>query len=367
MTSEGPCDTLSQRSRRYSTIKYSLSIAETLYCMVLLAVFQWSGFSAALARNLASVVPGRLYALPVYVVVVSVAYFILEFPFTFYHSFLLEHQFKLTRQSIRDWFSDQLKGGVIMLVISIAALEVFLYAAKAWPGDWWWITAGIWIVCSIAVTQLAPLVVIPLFFKYKEIADQDLRRRILALAARMKLAVLDVYEINLSTRTEKANAALVGLGRTRRVLVADTLTSKYTPEEIETIIAHEFAHQKSGHLAKGLAVNAAATVVFFFLLWSANGRLFAPLDRLENLPVFALLFMLFNLILGPAANALSRAFERASDAQAIAATARPDAFISAMEKLGDQNLADRDPHPVIKFIFFDHPSIEERITMARRQ
>ncbi|MDD5347273.1 MAG: M48 family metalloprotease, partial [Candidatus Omnitrophica bacterium] len=259
MTGTDSRDTLLRRSRRYSTIKYSLSIAETLYCIVLLAAFQWSGFSAALVRRLAQMIPGQLHALPLYVAIGSVAYYILEFPFTFYRSFLLEHQFKLTRQGIKDWFLDQLKGGMIMLLIGIAGLEIFLYAAKTRPADWWWITAGIWIFFSIAVTRLAPLVIIPLFFKYSRISDHDLRQRILALAARMKLAVLDVFEINLSVKTEKANAALVGLGKTRRVLLADTLISKYTPDEIEAIVAHEFAHQRSSHLVKSLAFNAAAT------------------------------------------------------------------------------------------------------------
>jgi STE24 endopeptidase len=367
MTGDAGRPTLAERSRRYSTIKYSLTIAETFSTVVLLAVLQWSGFSAAFVRALKHVVPGQLLVLPLYLAGIGFAYYILEFPLAFYHSFLLEHQFGLTRQRIGAWFLDQAKGGLLTLVIGTAGTGIFLYFTATQPRDWWWLTAAVWVFFSLVLAQLAPVIIIPLFFKYKELSDETLRLRILALAGKMRLALVNVFEINLSAKTEKANAALVGWGKTRRVLLADTLTSKYTPDEIETVVAHEFAHQRSQHLLKIVGVNAAATFTFFFLLRLAEGRWSLDLGRLENLPLLLLAFTLWGLVLQPATNAVSRAFERSADSQALAATGKADAFVSAMEKLGQQNLADRDPHPVIKFIFFDHPSIQERVARARRQ
>ncbi|MCX5704754.1 MAG: M48 family metalloprotease [Candidatus Omnitrophica bacterium] len=215
-----------------------------------------------------------------------------------------------------------------------------------------------------------PVLIIPLFFKYKKLEDETLRQRIIVLAGKMKVRVLDVFEIDLSKKSLKGNAAFVGAGNTRRVLLADTLKDKYTYEEIEVILAHEFAHYRLKHLLKLILVNSAVTLVTFFVIYATSSSalwLFGLSSYLElaALPLLFFYFAVFGVILQPFGAFISRCFERSADRMAIQVTGLKDAFISTMDKLGDQNLSDRNPHPLIKFYFFDHPPIDERIKMAK--
>jgi STE24 endopeptidase len=190
------------------------------------------------------------------------------------------------------------------------------------------------------------------------------------LAEKMKVKILDCFEIDFSKKTLKANAAFVGFGNTRRVLLADTLKDKYSHDEIEVILAHEFSHYRLKHIFKLIAINSLVTIFIFYIIFKTNTTVlsifrFDSLTDLAALPIVFLYFMIFGIILGPLENYLSRLFEKNADRMSLEITGLKDAFISTMEKLSAQNLADRNPHPLIKFIFFDHPSIEERIKMAR--
>jgi STE24 endopeptidase len=359
-----------QRSRKYSTIKYGLSIIEIVYSLLLLAVLLSSGVSRLLAKDVALLVSNNFLGLVLYLFIIYVAYYILSFPLNFYHNFILEHQFQLSRQSVRGWFLDQAKSGIISFVISIILLEVFFLLVAREPQTWWWIISIFWISLSLVLAKLAPVLIIPLFFKYRKMADESLRRRIIAISQKMNLKILDVFEIDLSRKTEKGNAALVGFGSTRRVILGDTLKGKYTPEEIEVILAHEFAHQKLQHLIKMVLVNAASTVICFYAIYKTSFyalKLFnlASLDDIAALPVIFIYLMLAGIILKPWENFLSRKFETEADSLAITRTGLKEAFVSTMEKLAAQNLADRNPHPLVKFFFFDHPAIDERIKLAR--
>jgi len=213
-------------------------------------------------------------------------------------------------------------------------------------------------------------VIIPLFFKYKKLSDDTLRERILRLADKMKVRILDVFEIDFSKKTQKANAAFVGFGRTKRVILADTLRDKYSPDEIEVILAHEFAHYRLKHLLKLILVNSLATLLTFYFIFKTSNYFLAlfglsSLLDIAALPVIFLYWIVFGIVMQPLNNYISRRLERNADALALEATGLKGAFISTMNKLSEQNLADRKPYPLIKFFFFDHPPIDERIAMAK--
>jgi len=198
-----------------------------------------------------------------------------------------------------------------------------------------------------------------------------LRRRIFDLAARMHVRLLDVFEIDFSKKTLKANAALTGIGSSRRVILADTLKDKYTHEEIEAIIAHEFAHFQRGHIFKLIAANALLVMGLFYIIFRTNAYFLAVfrLDSLAqpaSLPLILLYFATFGIILQPLEAYVSWVFEREADSLALKSIGKKEAFISMMEKLAQQNLADRNPHPLVKLFFFDHPPIDERIKSASR-
>ncbi len=363
-------DNIVDRSRAYSLIKYTLAIAELTYLILVLLLFQFSGASYLLSDWIKQLIASAWLVLPVYLFLAYLTYYFLSLPLNFCHSFFVEHQFGLSTQKIPDWIKDQLKSWIISYLIIIICLEVFYYSLKLSPYYWWGIISAFWIFFNLILAKVAPVIIIPLFFKYKNISDDKLKQRILNLAARMKVKVLDVFEIDFSRKSLKANAAFVGMGATRRVLLADTLKDKYNYDEIEVILAHEFAHFCLKHLLKLVIINSLLTIVFFWLISKYSFYFLSlfglySLSEIAAMPLIFIYFILFGIIMDPLSNFISRRFETNADKMSIQATGSKESFISVMEKLSVQNLADRNPHPLIKFIFFSHPPISERIALAR--
>jgi len=255
-------------------------------------------------------------------------------------------------------------------LIIFILLCAFYYILKIFPNYWWLAISIFWVIFSLILAKLTPIIIIPLFFKYKRLSDQMLKERIIKLADKMQIKILDVFEIDFSKKTLKANAAFVGVGQTRRVVLADTLKDKYSHDEIEVILAHEFGHYKLRHLLKLIALNSVAIILTFYLIYISHMFTlslfgFSALSDIAAFPVIFIYFLLSGIIMQPFENYVSRRLEKNADRLALTSTGLKDAFISMMEKLAAQNLADRTPHPLIKFFFFDHPPVEERIAQAR--
>jgi STE24 endopeptidase len=361
---------LLDKAKSYSRIKYTLAIADTLYLLALIVLFLDLGLSTALADFLAVIVNPGYLVFPAYLLVILVLSYLFTFPLNFYRSFILEHKFGLTKQKVSAWLVDQLKVGILSYLVGVILFGAFYYVLRHNPRTWWFIIALFWMCFSLLMAKILPVVIIPLFFKYKRLEDIVLRDRIVKLAEGMRVKILDVFEIDFSKKTLKANAAFVGWGKTRRVILADTLKDKYSYDEIEVILAHEFAHYRMKHLWKLISINAVTTLFLFYLIFITNAGFlnFFALASLENTAAFPLIIMYmttFGIIMQPLENFLSRRFERNADIAALNATGMKEAFISMMDKLSDQNLADRNPHPVIKFFFFDHPPTAERISIAQ--
>ena len=359
---------MSDTAKHYSNIKYSLDIAGIIYTLVLIFLFLKSGLSKSLASGLDISAPNVL-AVPLYILMVFLGYFVLNLPLNLYQSHILEHKFSLSRQSLGNWFKDQFKAGVISYIIGLILIGAFYFILKHNPANWWFIVSLFWIFFSVVMAKLMPVLIIPMFFKYKKLNDENLRSRIMQLARKMKVKLLDCFEIDFSKKTLKANAAFVGIGDTRRVILADTLKDKYSYDEIEVILAHEFAHYQLKHLLKLVVVNSLLTFSVFYLIFRTNGSILDmfglySLGELAALPVILVYFILFGIITRPLEAFISRSFERSADSLALEATGLKDAFISTMDKLAKQNLSDRNPNPIIKLFFFDHPPIDERIKMA---
>ncbi len=361
---------LAEKARRYSNRKYTLAIVNLVYLLGLLLVFAGSGLSSKLAQGLLRLTDESYLVIPLYFFVIYAVYYLLDWPLNFYQSYILEHKFSLSRQKIRDWLMDQLKSGIISYIIGLILISAFYYILRHNPRSWWLIISLFWIFFSLILAKLVPVIIIPLFFKYKELSDESLKKRIMALADKMKVKILDCFEIDFSKKTVKANAAFVGWGSTRRVILADTLKDKYSYDEIEVILAHEFAHYRLKHLIKLILTNALATVFIFYLIFKTNTytlSLFnlSSLSDIAAFPVVIMYFAILGIVMQPLENYISRRLEKNADRMALRITGMKEAFISMMEKLAAQNLADQNPHPVIKFFFFDHPPVGERINMAK--
>jgi STE24 endopeptidase len=241
---------------------------------------------------------------------------------------------------------------------------------RRWPERWWLPAGLVFAVLTVALTNLAPVLVLPLFYRVKPLEREDLRARLLALADRAGARVLGAYEWGLAAKTRKANAALAGLGGTRRILVSDTMLADYSEDEIEVVLAHELAHHVHGDIWKGIAFEALLIVAGFYLAARALGGLsqaagLRDVTDIAGLPVLVLAAGFVSLIMSPVANAMSRAFERSADRFALSLTRNPAAFISAMRRLGQQNLAEEHPSRLVQWLFYSHPPLRERIAVAQ--
>jgi len=339
------------------------------YSLALLLVFLGSGLSLFLENLLQNFALPSYALIAGYLLVISLGYYLFNLPLNFYSDFTLEHKFHLSKQGAGAWWMDQLKSQALSYLFSLILVLSF-YWVLAKFSQWWLVLSILWIIFSVVLAKIAPVLIIPLFFKYKKLEDEALRIRIFDLAAKMQIKLMEVSEIDFSKKTLKANAAFCGLGKTKRVLLADTLRDKYTHNEVEVILAHEFAHYRLKHIIKLIAVNALVTLGLFYLIFKTSIITLGvfklnSLSQLASLPLVFLYFMLFGIISQPLEAWFSRKLEKEADLLALKVTQDKEAFISLMEKLAEQNLSDRHPHPVIKFFFFNHPSIDERIESAK--
>lgn len=295
---------------------------------------------------------------------------LLELPFAYYHGYLLEHRYGLSTQARSHWLSDQAKGIAVGMVLAVLGTGVVYGALRQWPEQWWWISAGVFALATVGLAQLAPVVLLPIFYTFKPLERPALADRLIKLAATAHTNVVGVFEWVLSSHTKKANAALAGLGRTRRILLSDTLLADYSEDEIEVILAHELAHHVHRDLWRGIAVQTLALFGGFYV---AHRVLLASTDALSlrgvsdpaGLPLLLAVGGAWTFLLMPLVNGLSRAQERAADRYALATTRNVDAFVTAMKRLSQQNLAEEYPSPLVRLMFYSHPPIRERIDAAK--
>lgn len=363
------------KAQRYHQLRRRTELASVGADGLLLGWLLWSGHGLYL-REVASffgeLTPGFEDGITagMYGVMLVLATSAVGLPFAFYQGFVLEHRYELSNQRLAAWVWDYTKAVAIALVFGLVGASL-VYATIRWDPDWWWVVAALGaIAVTVVLAQLAPVLLLPLFYSFKRLDRPALVERLLRLAGRAGTRVAGVYEWALSAQTKKANAALTGIGPTRRILLSDTLLAGYTDDEIEVVLAHELSHHVHHDVWRGLGLDAALIVVGFLAAHLALAGLADPLalrgvDDPAGLPLLALAGGASALLLKPVANAASRAHERRADRYALDLTRQPDAFISAMRRLGQQNLADDDPGPLVRWWFYSHPPIRERIAAAR--
>ena len=364
------------KATKYHRLRRRADLLGTASAGVVLLALSLSDLSIRireLAAAIAQWVPAALNDVVVVALVTILVMLILaaiELPFAYYLGYLLEHRYGLSTQSRGHWISDQFKGVLLGLALAIAGASVVYGALRRWPDDWWWISAVVFALATIGLAQLAPVLLLPIFYKFKPLDRPALVERLMKLAGNARTHVNGVFEWVLSSHTKKANAALAGLGTTRRILLSDTLLADYSEDEIEVILAHELAHHVHRDLWRGIAVHSIALVGGFFVLSLILNVVADPLGLRglsdpAGLPALMLAGGVWTFLLLPVVNAISRAQERAADRYALQATRNVDAFVTAMKRLSQQNLADEYPSKVVRWLFYSHPPIRERIDAAR--
>lgn len=364
------------KSTRYHRLRRRADLLGTAAAGFVLLALIASGAGSHMrewAAAVSSFIPGGFddaMTVAMYAVMVMVLLQIVELPFAFYQGFLLEHRYGLSTQTGRHWCSDQTKGVLLGTGLAIIGASVVFLTLREWP-DWWWLlSAATFAAAMVGLARVAPVVLLPIFYRFKPLDRPALVERLLGLARKARTDVVGVFEWVLSGHTKKANAALAGMGKTRRILLSDTLLADYSEDEIEVILAHELAHHVHRDLWRGIGVQTLVLTGGFLL---ANMVLRALADPLElrgisdpaALPLLLLVGGVWSFAVMPLVNAQSRSQERAADRYALTTTRNVDAFVSAMKRLSQQNLAEEYPSQMVRWLFYSHPPIHERIEAAK--
>jgi STE24 endopeptidase len=266
---------------------------------------------------------------------------------------------------------DVFKGFAVAGILGAPLLLGLYFLIRSQPDIWWFWSGLGYNLVSVVLAALGPVILLPIFFKQMPLDDEHahLRQRLLAMASSVGATVRGVYSIDMSRRTKAANAILTGLGRTRRILLADTLLREFSEDELEAVFAHELGHHVHRDLPLSITVQSAFNFVALLLVYqivllAVRENLLISATDPAGLPLLMLAFSGLALIVMPASNAFSRWRERLADRFALEITRQPSAFSSAMRRLANQNLADIDPESWIVFFFYSHPPLHERIQMA---
>ncbi|HTS37717.1 MAG TPA: M48 family metallopeptidase [Candidatus Solibacter sp.] len=359
----------SPEAQRYNRVRRWLGIADFAIGFALLVVLLATGWTGWL-RDLAYRWGFQNYSFSVFIyllllLVISKALGIgLD-----YYGFRLERRYKLSTQRMRSWIWDECKGFLVGLVMGGIVVELLYFTIRQWPQHWWVLAWAFFMGLFVLLAQLAPVVLFPIFYKFEPLDNEELRRRLVVLGERAGTRVRGVYRWKLSEKSKKANAALTGLGATRRIILADTLLDNYTPDEIEAVLAHELGHHVHRHILKSIFVQAGITLAGFWaanwvLHYAVDHHMFEQLSDFADLPLLVLVSIVLSVVLMPALNAYSRYNERQADRYAFESIASVEPFISSMNKLAEQNLAERTPSKWVEALFHSHPSISRRLAAA---
>ena len=307
-----------------------------------------------------------------YLLVLTVGYTLITAPLSYYSGFVLPHRYGLSTMTLRSWLSDQLKGFALSLVFEIVVVELIYFLLAMQPELWWLWVALILLLFSVVMANLAPVLLLPLFYKFSPLPDGELKQRLVALADRAHTHIQGVFTMHMSSKTTAANAALMGLGNTRRIVLGDTMVDRYTPDEIEVVLAHELGHHVHHDIWKLIISQSLFMLVGLFLfnqclVWAVEHlHRYLGIADPATLPLLLVLTGVFGFIIAPLTNSYSRAIEYQADEYALQATHMVEPFKSAMTRLANQNLAEIEPSPIVEFLFYDHPSIGKRLIHAEK-
>jgi STE24 endopeptidase len=324
----------------------------------------WSGWAGRVTQR--RWLKPALYALP-FVLVTA----LLTLPWAIYTEFFREHQYGLSNQSFAEWGGDQLKALLIQLIVFPLALMAIFAVIRRSPRRWWlWATLVVSAFIAMGAV-VAPVFISPLFNTYKPMAAGPLRDQILGMAHAQHIPAENVYVFDASKQTKRISANVSGLGPTIRISLNDNLLNRTSPAEVKAVMGHEMGHYVLGHIWRGLAAVTAVFLVVFLLLWWSAPRLLArygprwgvtELADPASLPLLMAIMAVLFLVMTPVLNTIVRTNEAEADAFGLDAAREPDGFAAVSMKLSEYRKI--SPTPLEEFVFFDHPSGENRVRRA---
>jgi len=358
-----------QQAIKYQKAKNTLYFVDQGYGILFLVLFLFLGISAFLRRQIEKITRKRFWVVAFYTLLFLIIAFIVGFP-TSYYGFSLEHKFELSNQTLLQWFGEELLGLLVIGIIALIVVEGIYLALKKAPRTWWIYVSVVFIGFTVVLVNLAPILILPLFNVYTPLPEGELRDRLVSLSHRANVEVENIFAMDMSKQTKKANAMFTGLGNTKRIVLGDNLVDEFTTDEVEVVIAHEMGHNLMHHIWWGILFSAILTGIGFFIIHLTGPRIITrfrnklkidDMADVAGLPLIFLIFVIYGLITMPVFPAFSRHMERQADKFALDMTQNKEAFISAMDELAYMNLADPNPSPIIEFLLYDHPPSISRI------
>ena len=356
-------------AKKYHTIKLIISLSESAFLLLLTlfaVAFGWTRLVSSWAYGL---VANDLSAFLVFIAMLGVFEILFTLPVHWYAGFYLEHKYQLSNQTLPRWMWENLKAIGVSIPIAVPLLVLFYLSLQKF-GNTWWIPVGVVaFLFSVVLARLAPTLIFPLFYKFIPLENASLKGRLIEMCKKENLSVNGVLAFNMSKNTKKANAGFAGIGKAKRIILADTLLQNFTEDEIATVFAHEIGHYRYGHILKSIFIGALTTFLGLYLAaalynTSLSSFGFESITELAALPLLGVWLGVYGFVAGPLNNMLSRSFERQADRFAFERIPDRSIFVSTMQKLASINLADPSPHPLVEFLFYSHPSIEKRIHLA---
>jgi STE24 endopeptidase len=359
-------------AKEYARIRRRLWLVDTSITALYALLWLFLGWSVLLRDWLSGYTSNPWLLVPAFAAIYGGIMFLINLPMSYYSGFILPHKYDQSNQSLKDWVVDQLKGMAIALPVGLILLEGVYAFLRQFPDTWWLWTAVALLVFQVVLANLAPVLIAPIFNKYVPLGEEhaDLAERLMRLAERAKTKVKGVYKFDMSKRTKAANAALTGIGNTRRIVLGDTLINEFTPDEIETVLAHELGHHVHKDIPILIGFGTVMTVVGLYLAslvmnWAVGYFGFLSVADPAAMPLLELVLGAYGLVIMPLENAISRWRERKADQYALQTTGRAEAFSSAFTRLANQNLGEVDPERWVVVMFYSHPPLGERIALAQ--
>ena len=357
-----------KKAQGYEIEKSRFEIVSSLFSSIVLIVFLFGGFLNSYNSWIASLTLSFIVSGWLFFLLLSYAEDILSMPFSLYNTFKIENRYGFNTMTVKLWISDFLKS----LVISTTLASLLLFSAFyliQWNQDYWWL----WVWCfvfaySMFVMYISPYVIEPLFNKFTPVEDESLKERIVRLAEKVGIRASKILQIDASKRSRHTNAYFTGIGRTKRIILYDTLLHDMNHDEIMTVLSHEIGHWKKKHLLKMMVLFEIFSLIgLYFSYRLTQGNLLSNLFNISidtlfaKFIILAFLFGIITLPLKPLVNFFIRRHEREADRVSYELTGDITGMVSAFVKLSKENLTNLYPHPLYVLLYYSHPPILERI------
>ena len=361
-----------QRISAYTVDSARFGIVSTLASQIFFLAILLSGFLPWLVDTIMRLDWGTIPGGLIFFAVFGILSGVFRIPFDLYDTFVIENRYGFNTRTFRLWVADSLKGLALSAALSGALLALLLWLILD-GGDLWWFWAWILVgIVELLMLWLYPVILAPLFNKFEPLTDENLAGRITAVLNKAGLRTRGIFQMDASRRSKHTNAYFTGLGKTKRIVLFDTLVRSHEPEEIEAVLAHEAGHWRKRHVLKQLIVAEVLALVGFFVVaqllhWPLLYRTFGfpqPVPYVGLLLISAI-FSPLGFFIQPLAAYLSRRLERQADDFALDLVGTGEPLARALKRLAADNLSNLHPHPLYASFYYSHPPLAERIRRLR--